>query len=280
MLRLLLNRYHGGGEGYALLKALPEEEAQKISSISIESGNIYPALEEFRAFPSVHYSWLIASLEKINKAKLPLILALFPEEIALKLQNVLGSHPKPAQLTSLGKTFFMTQFYRHLSIEGALPLDYIPETSLSFLARVKKSELIDIIDFLALYDLAEEIQHIVDKHLLEQIYACFSQKKQFFLKKCLHQKEKLVTQRLRLEHWDGDATKLKKILHHKGIVRLGYALSGEHKDLIWHIMHILDSGRGEKLSRYCNKEAIPGVTEALRKQIFTILKFFKQMSAK
>ena len=93
---------------------------------------------------------------------------------------------------------------------------------------------------------------------------------------CLHQKEKLITQKLQLEHWDGDCRKLGKLLHHRGLVRLGYALSGQHKDLIWHISHILDAGRGNKLTRYYHKNKIPGVSQTLSYQVLAVIDFSKE----
>lgn len=274
MLRLLLNHYHGGT---IEAKALPEEEAKNVAQVSIQSDRLGPLLKNpLDKLSNIHYSWLIKKLENLEKDKIPLILSLFPDEDSKKLRTFLDASSKPFLLTSLGRSFFLSKLYPLFLFDEALPLDYLLESSLSFLAQLKKNDLIEMIDFLGLFDLAEEIQHIVDKHLLEQIYGCFPSKKQVFLRKCLHQKEKLVTQRMKLEHWDGDEKKLKKLLHHKGLVRLAYAISGESPDLIWHINHILDTGRGMKLERLCQKSAIPGVTEALKKQVLIINKFFKQ----
>jgi hypothetical protein len=280
MLRLLLNRYHGG-KAESLLKGLPEEDSQKIMNVPIESGDISAALNQIsNEIKNVHYSWLIAPLEKVEKKKLPLVLSILPEPQSSKLKKHFNDKTELLKLSPTMRTFLFSQLHGTFELGNVLPLIYLPETEMTPVAQLKKNELVNTIDFLGLYDLSEEIHHIVDKHLLEQIYSSLSKRKHLFLRKTLHLKEKLVTQRLKLESWDGDPLKLAKLLHHKGMIRLGYALSGEHSDLLWHITHILDTGRGEKLSRFCNKEAIPGVTGTLKKQVKSILKFFNQASEK
>jgi len=280
MLRLLLNRYHGG-EVETLLRGLPEEDSQKILNIPIESSDVQAVLEQPQdAIKNIHYSWLISPMQEIEKNKLPVVLSLLPEPHSSKLRKALNETSAPLELTPSAKSFLMTQLYHSFKFNEVLPVEYLPVTDMTPLVHLHKNELIEIIDFLGIYDLAEEIHHIVNKKLLEEIYTCLTRKKQKFLRNCLHQKEKLVTQRLELEHWDGDCTKLSKILHHKGMVRLGYAISGQHKDLIWHITHILDTGRGEKLARYCSKDPISGVTDTLKKQVKEVITFFKQASKK
>ena len=280
MLRLLLNRYHGG-EKERLVKALPEEDAQKILNLSLESDDVHALLASpLDAIKHIHYSWLISAMQKIEKNKRSVVLSLLPMSHSSKLRKALNETSEPIKLSSPAKSFFISQLYQTFRLGDVLPLKHLPETDMSPLVHLHKKELIDIIDFLGLYDLAEEIHHIVNKSLLQQIYNCLTHKKQRFLRLCLHQKETLVTQRLKLENWDGDSEKLNKLLHHKGMVRLGYAISGQHKDFIWHITHIFDTGRGEKLSRYCSSEPIAGVTGTLKKQVKKVITFLKQESNK
>jgi hypothetical protein len=280
MLRLLLNRFHGG-KFDGLLKTLPEEDREKIISVPIESGDVSLILEQaYEGLNRIHYSWLIAPLEKIEKKKLPLVISILPEHHAAKLRKHFNDKTQPLNLTPKMKYFLFSQLYHLVKIDTVLPLDYLPQSEMTSLTALDKNSLVELIDFLGLFDLGEEIHHIVDKNLLEQIYTALTKKEHVFLRLCLHQKEKLVTQRLQLESWDGNPVKLHKLLHHKGTIRLGYALSGEQPELLWHICHILDIGRGDKLSRFTSKDPIPGVTDTLRKQVKSILKFFKQASEK
>ncbi|NGX42754.1 MAG: hypothetical protein K940chlam7_01041 [Chlamydiae bacterium] len=276
MLRLLLNRYHEGTTE-SVLKGLPEEERRKVLDLPLVSKDVLPALRQpIEAMQHVHYSWLIPQLQSISKRKLRLVISILPEHLATKLCDTLKMTSKPLTLSTPMRSFLRSQLHNAIEFNDVLPVEYLPATEMTRVAKLRKRELVDLIDYLGLYDLAEEIKHIVDRKLLKSLYECLSKKKHIFLRECLHQREKLVTQRLQLEHWDGDCQKLAKLLHHRGMVRLGYALSGQHPDLLWHITHILDTGRGEKLSRYYHKEGIPGVTQALKKQVQIVLKEFNK----
>lgn len=278
MLRLLLNRY-GGGEREKRLKILHEEDAKRVLSVPIDSQELHAYFKSPQeTLQRIHYSWLLPKIKEVEKDALPVILSLLPEPHATKLRQALRENPPPLQLSSTAKRFLADKLLPAFKLEEALPREYLPQTEMTPLLDMEKNTLLDLIDYLGLYDLAEEIQHIVDKHLLEQIYRCLPAMKKKFLRVCLHQKEKLTTQRLQLEHWDGDCIKLSKLLHHKGLVRLGYALSGQHKDIMWHVAHILDIGRGQKLYRYFSGDSIAGITDTLQKQVRRIMIFFKQES--
>lgn len=275
MIRLLLNRYHAGA-AKELLDALPEQDAQKIRELPVESSNPFPLLSPpWKRLGNIHYTWIHKYLRGLSKDKLQVALALLPESIAGKLRKSYFSDIKPAKLSPAMQGFLASREKGLYPVDEVLPLEYLHRTEMTRIAELTKEELVEVIDFLGLFDLADEIKHIVDKVVLEKVYHCLTKKKQQFLKDCLTQKEKLVTQRLQLENWDGDDTKLMKLLHHRGIVRLGYALSGQHPDLIWHVSHVLDVGRAEKLARYISKEPIPSVTEALIKQVARVIKFFE-----
>ena len=144
------------------------------------------------------------------------------------------------------------------------------------LVNLQKREIVDLIDFLGLYDLAEEVRRIVDTKRLQQIYETLTQKKHDFMRKCMQTREKLVTSKMNLDHWDGNHDKLNKILHHRGMVRLGYALSGAHPDLIWYVTHTLDTGRGQKLMEFINEKSVSGVTDSVTKQVLNVIQFFKE----
>jgi hypothetical protein len=277
ILRLLLNRFHKGPMD-AVLKLLPEETAKKVSSISIQTNNVGAAINvPFDVLKTVHYSWLVKELHELPESILIYLLGLLPFAQATKLKDALKLKNEIPSFSKAVKPFVVDQVFPFLPFRDAPPFTSIPESEMSKLAWMKKKELVEVIDFLGLYDLAEEVHNIVDKKILEKIYASLTPKKQSYLKKCLRSKEKLVTNRLNLEYWDGDNSKLLKLLHHRGLVRLGYALCGQDAGLIWHITHILDEGRGKKLLRYINEKDIPGVTKTLREQIQDVSEFFNKV---
>lgn len=280
MLRLLLNSYHKGNQD-DVLKLLPEEISKKVSELSIQSSDFQAAMTApLDLLKTVHYSWLTPKLKELPKNTLPLILSLLPDPQATKLKNNLSIKGNLPEFSPKMRTFVLQQVSHLIDIDEALPLAFLPRSDMTELSELKKRQLVELIDYLGLFDLSQELHHIVDKKVLENVYSSLTPIKQVFLKNLLQSKEKLVTNRLNLDNWDGSQEKLLKILHHRGMVRLGYALSGQHPDLNWHITHILDTGRGEKLLRYINEKEIPGVTTTLKEQIQSVLMFFKKVSKK
>lgn len=274
-LRLLVNRYHHR-QSELLLKHLLPKVAEKVKALTIDADQIEPYLRRHEMLiGKVHYSWLVSPLKTFDTEKRALVLALLPQEVVSRLKDHFKEAQTPVELTPIGKKFFQALFLADLFPDAPLPITHIPKMKLSFLADMSKLELVELIDFLGLYDLAEELQYVLDKKVLEMMYKAIGKKRQFFLQKTLHQKEKMVSQRLKIEQWNGDEQTLLRLLHQKGMIRLGYALSGAHPDFTWYLSHLLDIGRGQKISEYCFKDAIPGVTETLSKQVINTAKFLK-----
>ena len=72
-----------------------------------------------------------------------------------------------------------------------------------------------------------------------------------------------------------DCTKLKIAIHRRGLFRLAKALCGQHPDLIWHIAHVLDSGRGNVLLKQYQAKESTKVTKLLRQQTVSLMKSLK-----
>jgi hypothetical protein len=136
---------------------------------------------------------------------------------------------------------------------------------------LKKNELVKVMDFLGLYDLAHEMKRIVANKILKDIYACLNKEQQQFLRQCMHAKDNVMTPNLHLESWNGDKKVLMQLLHRRGISRMALALSGQHPDLIWHLAHILDTGRGELLQKTTQKAKVPSLSDAVGLQLENVL---------
>lgn len=270
MLRVLINRYNPKA-GNALLKFLPEEEAQAIMSQDIRSTDLAPILQQpQKSLARIHYSWIQPVLHKFPESLQPTVMAaLTAEQIAgLKV----SSH---AAISDVAKNFILTQLYHHLNISAHYPIEYLPETEFSVLTKWSKSQLLNLIDFLGLYDLASEVRHIVNRNYLKNIYTCLTPKQFHYLKVCLHQKEQLVSPKLGIDPTKQDCTKLKQVIHRRGLLRLGKALCGQHPDFIWHIAHVLDVGRGNILLKEYQQEELPRVTKILKQQVLNLINFLE-----
>lgn len=277
MLRVLINRFHQGAPE-SLLTALSKAEAQDVLAHTISSIEAPQVIVQPSVFLNdIHYSWLQPILETFSPCLQPLLISALPESSAEPL-SVLMKHSLLKLRSEASREFLLSTLCRKMMVNAPLPVIFLPETFATQLALLSKAQLIELIDMLGIYDLAEELRHIVDKVLLKAIYGCISTKKQQFLRMCLHQKEKLKAGKIGLVNWKGDGVQLGRLLHRRGLLRLSYALAGQASDLVWHIVHHLDVGRGQIIQKnFCSKE-VPGVTVFLSQQIINTLNYLKKMS--
>lgn len=278
LLKVTLNRFHPGA-AQAFLKYLPQDAAKAAAAEPTQSQDLSPAFSwPNDVITRTHYSWLAPAIRKLPPSILNATLAALPEKHAEGLSKLLAVPLQKITLQPLAKTFLLQQLYNQWQPHEALPLAYIPQSSLAMLLTLTKAELVDLIDLLAMHDLADAIRHIVDKKNLKNIYLCLTSKKQQFLRICLHKKEKLVASKLEIEKWDGSPSKLHKILHRRGLLRLGKALCGQGREFLWHITHTLDTGRGATIAHYYQDEEIPGTTAPLAMQVISVFNFLKGKS--
>jgi len=130
-----------------------------------------------------------------------------------------------------------------------------------------------LIDLMGLHDLAPEARRIVNPNYLKNIYTCLTPKQFHYLKICLHRKEPIIAPKLGLDPAKIESAQLRQTLHRRGLVRLGRALSGQHPDLIWHIAHVLDRGRGALLLQAHRPHESSAITSILEQQVLQAMHF-------
>lgn len=273
VLHTLLNYYHPNDKK-KLLECVEQNEAKSILEENYPAGvKETIVLSRLHLFKNVHYSWLKSVIESYPKELQTILLACLPELPRTKLKRILKITSLEKNIPESLKNFLLNEMYTKVDSSDVLPLECLPPNEFSVIATWRKDQIIELIDFLGLFDLSEEIRRIIDKAFLKKLYDCLNQKQKNFLRICLHQKEKISSSKLGLEQWDGDCDKLGEILHLRGIVRLGKALSGQHPDFFWHISHALDKGRGELLLKQYSTEPTAKVTEALSQQLIELIDF-------
>lgn len=271
MLRVLINRYNPKA-GNALFKFLPQDELQAVTAFDIDSSDLSPFLQHPRkSLEKIHYSWLKPLLENFSNDLRPVVGA------TLTSQQTSGLHITPAHdISDFVKTFFQKQLYLLLKIGEHFPPEYLPENEMTPLAKWTKQQLVNLIDFLGLHDLASEVRHIVNPNYLKNIYTCLTPKQFYYLKVCLHQKERIISPKLGIDPSKPDCPRLKQIIHRRGLIRLGKALCGQHPDFVWHLAHTLDMGRGTLLLKEYQTEALEKVTPILKQQVLNMMNFLKE----
>lgn len=277
LLKVLINRYHKGSLEDAL-SFLPDDEADLLREIRTESQDPLPALAKpEELIKKVHYSWLKPFLTAQPEILRALFLSSLPKEQSEKLSRAFKISQIEMIPTAL-KSFLLQQVKQSLFDPSFLPLPYLPKSSLNALANLSKPELLTLIDYFGLYDLAESIRQIVDKRIIKQIYNCLTPKKQDFLRQTLHQREQLTSTPIQLEQWKGDEHELKQTLHLRGLLRLGVVLADQHPDLRWQVCHTLDTGRAAVIHQCMEKEKTKGVGPALTQQLMNLMNYLKPKS--
>jgi hypothetical protein len=275
-LRVLLNRAHGN-VSEALLKSLSKEDARAVLSHSVAETNPIPLLQQsIRTLPKLHYSWVAAALKPIDPLKRIALVACLEEEQRSGITQMFHE-PTPTPISSpLLRQFYLQHLYPLLHINAHIPIEYLPESPFKNLLELKKNQIVELIDFLGLYDLAREMRQIVATKNIKNLYRCLSAKQQQFLRTIIHHKDKVVTTTLNLEKWNGEENILTQLLHKRGLMRLTAALSGQHPDLIWYLSRILDTGRGRFLEQHTKKEALSTISEALTLQVENVKHFLME----
>lgn len=273
-IRILLNRFHSSIPEN-LLTPLPTVKRENILKIDLDVQDLEPLiyLPDF-LLQRVHYTWLFPLMKKIPNTIKPLIFKMLPAHQAVKLGKLEISN-KTSPFPKVLNTYLKKTVNEIVQEWNVLPVEFLPESFFNQLIYWSKLELVECIDFLGLYDLANEVRHMIEKKSINQVYNCLSPKKRTYLKWCLNQKEKLTSTKLGLKDWDGTQAKLETLLHQRGLFRLGKSLCGQHPDLIWYIVHVLDVGRGNILERYYSPVTIPKVTPILMQQVNDLIKFLK-----
>lgn len=276
--KVLINRFHPGISPNFFKSLPPDDIKEAFAEPTSSQDTSLPFSWAHTLISRTHYSWLMPHIEKLPKSiQIPVISSL-PDPQFKGIAKILKIPSSRTELTPNIKAFLIGQLYQQWQPQEAIPLEYLPPSSLDVLLDLSKAELVDLIDLLAIYDLAEAIRHIVDKKNLKAIYLCLSPQKQQFLRLCLHKKEKLAAPKLDIAKWDGSQAHLATILHHRGMLRFGKALCGQNRSFLWTITHILDTGRGALVSQYYKEDQIPGVTPLLVQQLNNALNFLKPQS--
>lgn len=267
LLRVLVLRAHGSITPQAL-GALPKKDADAVLESQVNSEDPLPIFSnEIDLLSKLHYSWIPKMFPDEKKQRLFLLLPNLSEQQRKGLAEL--SHlplPSPTQSPLLSK-FYFSKIFHELKLLKVLPSSFLPESSFHRLLKLTKNQQMEIIDLLGMYDLAHELRQIVATKNLKNIYKFLTPKQHQFLRQCLHAKDRVISPKLHLDQWDGNEKTLKNLLHRRGLARLAIALAGQHPDLIWHLAHMLDSGRGQILLDQMKKKEIPNISSAVAIQI-------------
>nr|WP_166156562.1 hypothetical protein [Neochlamydia sp. AcF84]NGY95337.1 hypothetical protein [Neochlamydia sp. AcF84] len=278
LIRILLNRFHPK-TSQEFLKCLPEDEAKQIAGHQIITAEIDPIFVKPHEFlKEIHYSWVAPYLRKLPTHLQNLMVSALPNPLATSLKKYLKINGPFVSMPKLASAFFTKKLYDQIKQTEILSPAFLPKQDLSILLTLSRMEIIYLIDFLGLYDLAEELRHVVDKKSLQKVYACLDNKKIQFVRLCLHQKSRFITAKMDLQKWKGEGAELQRKIHQRGLYRLGKALSGTHPHCMWYLLRKLDTGRSAIIEKHYKPQSNPAITSVLIQQVINVINFLKLKS--
>ncbi|MEC7838967.1 MAG: hypothetical protein VX777_02885 [Chlamydiota bacterium] len=252
LLKVLVDHYHSEAAGEVMAKSLPVETAQAIVNIPIfdaDPKSLFISASD--ALAKIHYSWISDAFQYFDKSMHPLLLAVLSKSQGKSIEQLLGINTFDKELSTQMQKFLQMQLIGKIAgAKTVLPQDFLNPRPLTPLLSVDKNIILEMFDILGLYDLASKVKLIIDKKTLSNIYACLTPVKRKFLDLFLRQVDKVQLSELDLTDWSGDQNILRKMIHRRGILRLGKALAGYPPDFMWHLTHRLDTGRGSIINRH------------------------------
>ncbi|MFT4551958.1 MAG: hypothetical protein ACI9S8_000579 [Chlamydiales bacterium] len=240
-------------------KFLPEEALQNFSNLPVDTAvhsNLLSSAEE--SLSSMHYSWLLGAVKKIPSEAYNFYLSALPEIQAEVISTALNKNIDKVNLSRFGQAYLLHYFQQNfLDEKEILPVQCLPISDFHSLLKMEKRRLIQLMGYLGLWDLAIRLKELNHGGLSQSVEKVLSFKKKEYLNICLQEDDIVSLSTIEIEKWDGDKRNLEYMLHQRGVERLGYALSGQHKGFIWHLCHKLDTGRATVLLKYHSEEQLP-----------------------
>jgi hypothetical protein len=243
------------------------QELPKVKSIDLSTFSLSSRMRH------VHYSWFIPTLKAYAKHDCLLFLAALGPAYAKSLAKHLETKENPSQISTSAASYLKNLLYSSLlDDKDLLPESLLPPSDLNFLATFSQKKLLYLIEGLAMFDLMQEMKHIVDPKKLKAIQNALSDEQKEFLKKFSHISSISFYTKMGLDRWDGDRKVLLSLLHRRGIKLLASVLTNEHGDLIWYVSHHLDIGRGGGLLRLIEKKMTSNKRAAIMQVVVQIAK--------
>jgi hypothetical protein len=276
MLHILLNRYYSQVADIA--EYVPKDLRATFQSQPVDTSDPLPLLRQpAQHLDSIHYSWLTTPISALPEPlQAPTIAALSSTQ-RLGVCRLLKRPDPAAQPSPDFRDFLLDAVVRSLKIREQTPPLYLPTSPLNPLATYSKAQLQRLIDLLGVRDLAQEMRMIVNKAHQKKLLESLNEEEQRFFDFYLYKEpERLSIQRLDLKTWDGDAAKLRQQLHIRGLGRLGRAMIGQNAALIWHVSHILDTGRAVVIARNAGLSTTENVRLELQRQVIGIINYLNK----
>ncbi|MEG0287420.1 MAG: hypothetical protein RSB82_00265 [Victivallaceae bacterium] len=192
----------------------------------------------------IHYSWIESVLKGFPECFRNAIINLLPSGISDKLADASMLTERNSKIHSKFAALFLLQGLKEkIYPDYVIDEMFLPVSSINILLYLKVKLRMQLIDFLGLYDLANELHMVVSQSRLQEINQILSKKKRLFLNYCMTHPLKYSDKCRFLATWDGSEARLRHHIHSQGLIFLGKALAQENASLLWHLLRRFDVQR-------------------------------------
>lgn len=253
-------------------KYLDQDLVNQLDAVNMETAFSAHFFSLKNIVSTIHYSWIIALLENLeNSQEKALFVACLDDPIREKVSQNLPLQRPLITLSPIGKKCLQKQLLHLLLGKNCMPIakELLPKHPLNIFVEFSKNELIECINFLALFDLSIELKKTVATKTIKQIHSYLLPEQKKFLQKIASYKEPFSFSQF-LHKWDGTKDNFQKLLHKRGLYRFAAGLHGLYPDLLWYIFHHLDTGRARILQKMCEKKVNPILSNSIQSHILEI----------
>lgn len=252
---------------------------EKYSKTLVEDIPRLAKVDPKELFDEWHYSWLIQAIEPLPDSTKQLCTAVLSAKMAYPLLK----HFKLSAPRKISSPFMKEMILHYLLQKSApklpTPKLLLPKSFFNQILDFSKNQLETLFDQLGLYDLASELQEIVDKNVYLKIFHHLTPGEKEVLLEILARKQLWALPKLGMNAWFKDPS-FRYVLQKRGILRFCVGISGMSTDFLWHLTHKLDTRRAHMLNQMVKPTAITPATSIVKEQIrLTIEKMTHKMES-
>lgn len=265
---LLMQRYQLDRAGFEVLPAPMQAQIKtKLDSLPDQPLVELTQIDPTTLLEQIHYSWIIEALDKYDPATKSVMIASLHAKTAYPILQHFKLKP-PGKMSSTVIRDVAHQLLIHaICPKAPLPKTALPKTFFNELLYFTKNNLEELFDHLGLYDLASELQEIVDKNIYLQVFEQITKQEKNHLMEILSRKQLWALPKLGIQGWLKEKQGLRFVLQKRGLMRFCIGMSGSHRDFVWYLTRKLDTARGRTIEQLIKNEPIQPATKMVQKQI-------------
>ncbi len=218
-------------------------------------------------------SWYLDTLSSYSKKDLIFFLSLFPEEIRQKQAQQFHIEGPFFSFSKEMELYFSNLLFKELFKDQIpLPLSYLSDSPLLFLAGQKSEKLHKLIFYLGLFDVSAEIKSVLKGSILKSLEKALFIDEIHFCREIAEFRHVITFGQIGLNHWNEDSDSLRQVIFERGLYRMSLALSNADPDLLWYLTRCLKKPLVEKLQKPAKLPIDTGVISVILEQTQTAWK--------